>query len=255
MINIEKQIAETHRSVELSYKNIIARYAPLSDPHYLMSEPKRNFLQQLARTNNQTLALCNRGSGIYNFLHLRNNDYSQQFEEKVEMIRFLRLMHPDDLEHFQKAWQFVESFIQSKHSTRLINYALVFECRLKDDLEQYQRVIFKYKIILEDNEKRGQLLLFLRSVDGAIRHIPHREIYVIDVRNKTYVYSGKENVISNREKEVIQLSQKGLDSKEIAQKLFVSDETIRMHRKNAIRKLALKDTGSVACYLMEMGVM
>jgi DNA-binding NarL/FixJ family response regulator len=69
------------------------------------------------------------------------------------------------------------------------------------------------------------------------------------------VYSGKENVISNREKEVIQLSQKGLDSKEIAQKLFVSDETIRMHRKNAIRKLALKDTGSVACYLMEMGVM
>jgi hypothetical protein len=108
---------------------------------------------------------------IYNFLHLRNNDYSQQFEEKVEMIRFLRLMHPDDLEHFQKAWQFVESFIQTKHSTRLINYALVFECRLKDDLEQYQRVIFKYKIVLEDNEKKRTTSALFAL--GGWSHSPH----------------------------------------------------------------------------------
>ncbi|WP_434037225.1 response regulator [Formosa sp. 4Alg 33] len=54
-----------------------------------------------------------------------------------------------------------------------------------------------------------------------------------------------ENIISNKEKEVLGLISRGLTTKEIASKLFVSTRTIETHRANILKKLDVKNTAEL----------
>ncbi|MDW5288965.1 response regulator transcription factor [Formosa sp. PL04] len=54
-----------------------------------------------------------------------------------------------------------------------------------------------------------------------------------------------ENIISNKEKEVLGLISEGLTTKEIAAKLFVSTRTIETHRANTLKKLDVKNTAEL----------
>ncbi len=54
-----------------------------------------------------------------------------------------------------------------------------------------------------------------------------------------------ENILSNKEKEVLGLISEGLTTKDIAAKLFVSTRTIETHRANILRKLEVKNTAEL----------
>ena len=54
-----------------------------------------------------------------------------------------------------------------------------------------------------------------------------------------------ENVLSNKETEVLGLIAKGLTTKEIAAKLFVSSRTIETHRANILKKLEVKNSAEL----------
>ena len=54
-----------------------------------------------------------------------------------------------------------------------------------------------------------------------------------------------ENVLSNKETEVLGLISKGLTTKEIAARLFVSSRTIETHRTNILKKLEVKNTAEL----------
>ena len=47
--------------------------------------------------------------------------------------------------------------------------------------------------------------------------------------------------LTNRENEILQLLAKGMNRNEMAAKLFISDETVKMHTKNLYRKLKAKN--------------
>ena len=47
--------------------------------------------------------------------------------------------------------------------------------------------------------------------------------------------------LTNRENEILQLLAKGMNRNEIAAKLFISDETVKMHTKNLYKKLKAKN--------------
>ncbi len=56
------------------------------------------------------------------------------------------------------------------------------------------------------------------------------------------------NELSKREIEVLKLLTKGLSSKEIAQKLFISTHTVISHRKNISEKTKIKSTSGLTIY-------
>lgn len=57
--------------------------------------------------------------------------------------------------------------------------------------------------------------------------------------------SVSENVLSNKEFEILGLISKGLTTKEIATRLFVSSRTIETHRTNILKKLEVKNTAEL----------
>lgn len=61
--------------------------------------------------------------------------------------------------------------------------------------------------------------------------------------------------LSEREIEVISLVAEGLTSKEIAQRLFISEHTVKTHRKNIFRKLQVKDTDELIQFALNEGIL
>jgi DNA-binding NarL/FixJ family response regulator len=55
----------------------------------------------------------------------------------------------------------------------------------------------------------------------------------------------KRELLSKREKEVLRVMLDGLTNKEIAQKLFISYETVKSHRKNILSKTGSKNTAAL----------
>lgn len=71
---------------------------------------------------------------------------------------------------------------------------------------------------------------------------------VFHLNKKSLNLEKREDQFSKREKEIIRLMSNGLTSKEIAEKLFISNDTVRTHRKNILRKAGVTNTISLIKY-------
>jgi DNA-binding NarL/FixJ family response regulator len=61
--------------------------------------------------------------------------------------------------------------------------------------------------------------------------------------------------ISPREKEILNLLAEGYTSKEIAEKLFISQSTVHSHRTNLMSKLGLSSRRELIQYAREHGLL
>jgi DNA-binding NarL/FixJ family response regulator len=63
--------------------------------------------------------------------------------------------------------------------------------------------------------------------------------------------SGKKHHLTRREKEVLSLIAEGNTNPEIAEKLFISADTVNSHRKNLLAKLEVKNTAMLIKYAID----
>lgn len=93
------------------------------------------------------------------------------------------------------------------------------------------------------NTDEAELILAIRSVSSG------KKYFSAEISEKMINFmsaqSTSENVLSNKETEVLVLISKGLTTKEIAAKLFVSSRTIETHRANILKKLEVKNTAEL----------
>lgn len=78
-----------------------------------------------------------------------------------------------------------------------------------------------------------------------------QEYYSEKVKQTLNILNKKEEILTPREEEIIALLAKGKNNHEIAEKLFISYNTIKTHRKNISRKLELNSTGEIVKYYFE----
>lgn len=239
------------------YREFGQKHPEFSDLEFVLSPSKVTYLRQMALANHQTLALCNAGRNDYDFIHICNNDFRYLLRNNsISVKEFFNFIHKDDLTHFMNAWQLAFRLIENITTQDLLNFALVFECRILNFRKEYCRIIFKYMIVTEDDGlKRAQPLLFLKAVDCGESNKPSNGIYFINMIAQTMVYSSKGYTISAREIEIIKLGQQGLTSKEIADKLGIKIPTVNNHKANILNKLSVSSNSHAAMYLHFMGMM
>jgi DNA-binding NarL/FixJ family response regulator len=64
----------------------------------------------------------------------------------------------------------------------------------------------------------------------------------------------KENGLTKRELEILKLIGEALSNKEIAGRIFISDQTVSVHRKNIMRKLKVNNSGALIKIAFENGL-
>ncbi|MEL1241506.1 response regulator transcription factor [Flavobacterium flavipallidum] len=93
------------------------------------------------------------------------------------------------------------------------------------------------------NTDESELIIAIRSVANG------KKYFSAEISEKMINFmseqSVSENILSNKENEVLGLIAKGLTTKEIAAKLFVSSRTIETHRANILKKLEVKNTAEL----------
>lgn len=102
------------------------------------------------------------------------------------------------------------------------------------------------------NTDESELILAIRTVHKG------KKYFSAEISEKMINFmstqSVSENVLSNKETDVLGLISKGLTTKEIATKLFVSSRTIETHRANILKKLEVKNTAELIKKATEMNL-
>lgn len=93
------------------------------------------------------------------------------------------------------------------------------------------------------NTDESELILAIRTVNKG------KKYFSAEISEKMINFmstqSISEDILSNKETEVLGLISKGLTTKEIATQLFVSSRTIETHRANILKKLEVKNTAEL----------
>lgn len=100
-----------------------------------------------------------------------------------------------------------------------------------------------------------------KEVTDAIETVHQRKSYFHEkVSEQVFDYfRGKRTTdtsnqsLSTRELEIVKCLAEGLNSKQVGEKLFISQQTVRTHRRNIMHKLHVKTTGELIRLCMERG--
>ena len=151
------------------------------------------------------------------------------------------LMHPDDLleKHLQELRFF--HFLKGIPSRKRQDYYLTHNMRMRDNAGRYVHIL--HRIFYIANDSNGSvwlaLCLYNYSIETSLNCI------VINSANGQTLEMDKQNcndLLSKREKEVLQLIDKGNMSKDIARILSISINTVNRHRQNILEKLQVSNS-------------
>ena len=90
-------------------------------------------------------------------------------------------------------------------------------------------------------------------VRATIKYLNDHKEYET-VFHKVYGVSLLEEKISSRERDILRLVALGDDNKTIAEKLFISSNTVRTHRQNLLNKIQAKNSTDLVVQCIRNGI-
>lgn len=103
------------------------------------------------------------------------------------------------------------------------------------------------------NGSKSDLLSAIETVNSGKMYFPEEEEKI----NNNSVFADefmKKHQLTKREVEIIRLVCQELNSKEIAEKLFIAEFTVNTHRRNILSKLGMKNTPALINFAKQNGI-
>lgn len=173
------------------------------------------------------------------------------------MSLFFKLMHPDDVEKILNLNNFIYNFYLSLPKEQIKNYKLNLEYRVLADNGKYFRMVQQFVALELDSIGNVWLGLGINDISPnqdkdspmyySIYRISDGENYLLQPYGSSFRFydSKSESMefsdLTRREKEILILVSQGFASKNIADKLFISMNTVNNHRKNILSKTNSKN--------------
>ncbi len=185
--------------------------------------------------------------------HEQGNDYMDE------------RMHPEDAIRLIRAGMFFLKFAFSfprEERETLKGYKLINDYRTKNKEGKYVRVIEQQKAL--ELDRFGNVWLALSVLDVSPDKdigTPARSRLINTNTGELFLFPPEEfnkkklPKLSGREQEILSLIAKGMVSKQIADKLFISVHTVNTHRQRIIEKLNVSNTFEAIKYASELGLL
>lgn len=224
---------------------------------YAILENHRPFIESLDTIENCSVAVFDLCTLKYvylpdDFKYLNGADRNEFrcFEAYVS------LMHPYDAGPVVQGFTGFILFLLDKEISLRKNYKLCHDFRMHDTDGGYVRFISQIQPLELDAD--GNIWLALVTTDAA----PDQNsgalptITLIDRASKKRIpqHEAANDLISSREKEILHLMSHGLLSKQIADRLFISVNTVNNHRKNILKKLQAPNSIKAVQFAASLGL-
>lgn len=175
-------------------------------------------------------------------------------EDGAEAVR-LALQHEPDVVVLDIAMPRLNGLEATRQITRANPRIKVLVLTMHENEEYIRQVLASGALgyILKDAAAR-ELIGAIRTVNKgeAVLSPAITRLVIADYLRWGEIQAGEnENLLSPREREVLQLIAEGYTSREIAEILSISIKTVQSHRGNLMRKLDLHDRGELIKYAIQ----
>jgi DNA-binding CsgD family transcriptional regulator len=231
---------------------------------YLEFEKKVYFLERLAEVENGSVIVLDLYQKKYIFLRSR---YLEPFNDPLidhdpqDPFYYSQFIHPDDLLMVMDSYKKSFNFFLSRPVQERKDYKLILNFRQRDKYGKYLNIILQ--LVVLELDKKGNIWLALILDDLLPDKISFEGVKrrVINIKSgkiclfRNEMEPNKKTILSIREVEVLGLVSKGFASKEIADKLFLSINTVNNHRQNILEKVGAANSSEAVTYARNLGLL
>jgi DNA-binding CsgD family transcriptional regulator len=174
----------------------------------------------------------------------------------------LSLIHPEDINDYHKALKFVWDFLLALPPAKRKYYKTSADFRIRTRTGIYRRMLQQNTALQTD--KSGNILLLLMVLTD-ISHLKKEtgvSAAIISTENEGYlVWDAKDTGLKNqvafskRERELIKFLAEGFSTKQIADRLNLSEYTVSTHRRNMLDKTKLPNARALVSYAINHGML
>lgn len=165
-------------------------------------------------------------------------------------------LHTEDNESFVRARQKIETLSRTISQQEMLEYRFVMNYRFRRGDGKYIHIL-EERIYMADHLGNYKSFLLFKDI-SAERPFIRVRLEWLKYHNGTYlkinsyVPTSAETYFSQREIEVLQLIKEGCSSKEIADALCISINTVRNHRSNLFKKAQARNMVELLNYADSM---
>jgi len=157
----------------------------------------------------------------------------------------IKKIHPDDrLKKYIHELRFYE-LMDSLNAESRADYSVLSKIRMKDKNNEYRLVKHRMFYIYSPNNGKLRFALCLYQMTLDQSRQPVSDFMIINTVKGEIIVKDKldyQNILSGRELEVLKYIGEGYASKEIAEFLSISINTVSRHRQNILEKLKVKNS-------------
>lgn len=178
-------------------------------------------------------------------------------EDKINSIweeNILKQIHPEDLH--SKYLQELRFFHFMKHQpqSKRADYYFANELRMRDVSGNYSPALHRLFYIPASFDNSIWLALCLYA--PLIFELPNRSVVINSTTGQMIELRKRDdsNILSDREKQVLRLINKGMMSKSIAEMLSISINTVSRHRQEILGKLQVRSSIEACRIAKDLGI-
>jgi DNA-binding CsgD family transcriptional regulator len=244
---------------DLFYK-FIHTYSPFGFRNIDFGSPLMKQLDELMEENNQFFITSDYLSMNIIFSSRLSEKMLGIKPEELDAFRFIDATHPDDVQrHLQgraKLINMAKELYMAGKGTAFISSHL----RLRNPEGGYSQTLFQDYLYYATIPYKTVFLLQVNTNIDWWKPEKNRFHYYVGNDLKMFRYPDNELLntgipFSPREFEILQLISTKMSSEQIAEKLFISVNTVSTHRKNIIDKTGKRNISEVIYELMEKGLL
>lgn len=182
----------------------------------------------------------------------------RKLDSSDEDIIYNRL-HPEDLVEKRMLEYAFFRYVHPLSAAEKMNFKATCRIRIKDKDERYRYIDNSTQILCPSSA--GKIWLILCCYHLSADHSPATGIAprIVDTatgRVRTFrFFDRKRRILSEREKEILRLIKCGKGSKQIADALSISVNTVSRHRQNILMKLSVGNSVEAVSAATEMGLL
>lgn len=233
------------------YSERLCKYnCVVTEDDYAAFEKFKPYLIRLSEIENKSMAVFDLCKKKFIFFSSRlNNGIHTVCDEDRELLNdFYARLHPDDLNFVLDTKIKMFDFQAGLQPSELKDYKLVFSFRMKNGAGVYWQYVQQQAVLEPDKEGKMWLIVSITELLTEDTTKFKQQRYLINNKTKKFQpfinekEDGSFQLLSEREWEVFALVAHGMDTPAIAEKLFISKETVNNHRKHILAKTSIGNT-------------
>ncbi|MDO4224790.1 MAG: LuxR C-terminal-related transcriptional regulator [Bergeyella zoohelcum] len=221
----------------------------------------QSMIKAFARVTYKSLYVVNYESKTFEFV-AKNPLFlcglSSDEVQKMGYSFYFKKIKKEDLEILFITNKICKEFFRNIPIDEKIHYSVSYDFHLQDEKGKY--ILVNQKITPLSFSNEGNVVLALCLVELSRNSTAGNIIITKDNSENYWIYdlslhqwkSYEKIKLNDREMEILRLYAQGLTIKEISKRIYISESTIKFHRKNIFQKLKVETITEALTYMMDL---